>query len=274
MQAMAKLLAWKLPLGGAPVTGQVTVTSRGGSDNRYPSGTPVSFERISGHRDGDRTDCPGDALYAQLPQLREMAAGQAVPASQLVVSTPRRRLRYPATVPLSGRLTQPDGSGLGGAQIEVQMLGKGGFRAVATAVTAPDGAWSAIVPTGTSRTLRAVFAGDATHAAVTSAQLAVIVQPALSARLRARRVVAGRRAVVSGTVRPRKPSVHVRVELRGGHGRYRIVAERRVRVSAGAFRAPIRLTRAALYRVRAVFPGDLSNAPVESAALYVRAVTR
>jgi hypothetical protein len=272
MQAMAGLLAWKLPLSGAAVAGQVTVTSRGGADNRYPSGTPVTFERISGHRDGDRTDCPGDALYAQLPQLREMAAGHAAPAPQLVIATLRRRLRYPATVPLRGRLTQFDGSGLGGAPIEVQMLGKSGFRPVASAVTAPDGGWSASVPIGTSRTFRAVFAGDASHAAVTSVQLAVIVQPVLSARVRTRRVLAGHRTVVSGSVRPRKPSLHLRVELRGGHGRYRIVSEHRVRVRAGTFRVPIRLTRAALYRLRAVFPGDVSNAPAESAALYVRAV--
>ena len=59
MEALARLIGWKLTLHGVPVQGQVTVTSAGGSSNRYRSGTPVTFERISGHRDGDSTSCPG-----------------------------------------------------------------------------------------------------------------------------------------------------------------------------------------------------------------------
>ncbi|HEX6715056.1 MAG TPA: N-acetylmuramoyl-L-alanine amidase, partial [Thermoleophilaceae bacterium] len=70
LDALARLIRWKLPLHGAPTQGTVTLTSGGGSLNRYKSGTPVTFERISGHRDADNTSCPGNALYAQLPDLR------------------------------------------------------------------------------------------------------------------------------------------------------------------------------------------------------------
>ena len=49
----------------------------GGSTNRYGSGRSVTFERISGHRDGNSTACPGGQLYAQLPRIRELAAGRA-----------------------------------------------------------------------------------------------------------------------------------------------------------------------------------------------------
>ena len=59
-----------------PRAGPVTVVSAGGPSNRYPRGTPVTFERIAGHRDGDSTCCPGASLYAPLPDLR--AAGDAV----------------------------------------------------------------------------------------------------------------------------------------------------------------------------------------------------
>ena len=52
----------------------MTVTSAGGASNRYRSGTPVTFERISGHRDGDATSCPGDVLYGQLADLRARAS--------------------------------------------------------------------------------------------------------------------------------------------------------------------------------------------------------
>ena len=73
LDAMAKLIRWKLPLHGQPTEGTVTLTSAGGELNRYPAGTLVKVNRIPGHRDGDKTTCPGDALYAQLPDLRRRA---------------------------------------------------------------------------------------------------------------------------------------------------------------------------------------------------------
>jgi hypothetical protein len=62
LNAMAALIRWKLPLHGQPTSGRITVTSSGG--------TPVTLERVSGHRDVNSTACPGAALYAQLPVLR------------------------------------------------------------------------------------------------------------------------------------------------------------------------------------------------------------
>ena len=85
--------------------GTVTVISAGGSTNRYPAGTPVTFERISGHRDGDATACPGDALYAQLPQLREMATRGPLP---VLASISCRRDR--GTSPTARRRCCPGGS--------------------------------------------------------------------------------------------------------------------------------------------------------------------
>jgi uncharacterized protein with LGFP repeats len=97
MEALAHLLGWKLTLHGVPVQGQVTVTSAGGESNRYPSGTPVTFERISGHRDGDSTSCPGGILYTQLPDLRGRALRYATPVSRVTLHTAARR------VPAAGR---------------------------------------------------------------------------------------------------------------------------------------------------------------------------
>lgn len=74
ISALAGLIAWKLKLHGAPVQGKVAVISAGGSSNRYPQGTEVTLDRVSGHRDGDSTSCPGAALYSQLPRLRALAA--------------------------------------------------------------------------------------------------------------------------------------------------------------------------------------------------------
>ena len=50
----------------------MTLTSAGGVGEPLPrAARSVTFERISGHRDGGLTACPGDALYAQLPRLRD-----------------------------------------------------------------------------------------------------------------------------------------------------------------------------------------------------------
>jgi len=76
MDAMARLLRWKLDVHGLPRGGYATLTSAGGDSNRYPAGRSVTFKRISGHRDAGYTACPGDALYAQLPSLRGKVEAQ------------------------------------------------------------------------------------------------------------------------------------------------------------------------------------------------------
>ena len=79
MDALARLIGWKLSLHGIPTSGTVTVTSAGGETNKFAAGTPVTFQRISGHRDGNATSCPGNVLYTQLPDLRVRAGGYAGP---------------------------------------------------------------------------------------------------------------------------------------------------------------------------------------------------
>jgi hypothetical protein len=85
--ALAILIGWKLAIHACPPVGQVTLTSAGGDANRYASGTPVTFERISGHRDADDTTCPGEALYAQMAALRA-AAQRVAPAPAAAPPTP------------------------------------------------------------------------------------------------------------------------------------------------------------------------------------------
>jgi len=57
-----------------PILGKVTVASAGEASNRYPIGTPVTLERVSGHMDGDSTSCPGAGPYGQLPRVGALAA--------------------------------------------------------------------------------------------------------------------------------------------------------------------------------------------------------
>jgi uncharacterized protein with LGFP repeats len=70
--AVAHVAAYKLGRYGNDPAGTVTLVS--GVDGKYDLGESVVMNRISGHRDGVATECPGDALYAQLGAVRSRAA--------------------------------------------------------------------------------------------------------------------------------------------------------------------------------------------------------
>ena len=66
-----RLLAWKLSLHGAPARGTGDRARQPGRRRLQPlpgQRAACSLPRIAGHRDADSTDCPGDALYGELPR--------------------------------------------------------------------------------------------------------------------------------------------------------------------------------------------------------------
>ena len=65
--SLERLLAWKLDL--AHVDPLSTLTWPSGGNPRFPAGVPVFLRAISGHRDTYFTECPGNALYAELPGI-------------------------------------------------------------------------------------------------------------------------------------------------------------------------------------------------------------
>jgi hypothetical protein len=69
--AIATVAAYKLGAYGNNPNGRVVLTSAG--SDRFSEGRKVVLNRISGHRDTGRTECPGNALYAQLPSIRTIA---------------------------------------------------------------------------------------------------------------------------------------------------------------------------------------------------------
>jgi uncharacterized protein with LGFP repeats len=71
VSTVVKLAAWKLDRYGRDARGRATVRSTG-SDN-YADGQRVRLPVIDGHRDTNDTACPGDRLYAQLPEVRRRA---------------------------------------------------------------------------------------------------------------------------------------------------------------------------------------------------------
>jgi hypothetical protein len=278
VSATAELLAWKLALHGVPVAGQVTVTSAGGPSNRYHAGTPVRFERISGHRDADATACPGDALLAQLPQIRARAAeltpqyAFAPQPSAVTLQALDGTLDFPQAAELAGRATALGGAPLGGAPVFVQAVTARGFITLAAATTRADGTWTVTAPTQYSRTLRAVVQlPDGTR--VGSPRLAVQVAPRLTLRA-ARRVTARRRFTVRGSVRPRRGRVVLEIARQGSGQRMRTVARVPLHVRRGRFEARVRLRRPGVHRLRVAFGGDARNRAARSGDVYLRAVRR
>ncbi|MFE9770317.1 peptidoglycan recognition protein [Streptomyces sp. NPDC005931] len=73
VRSIAALAAWKLGPSGTDPRGEVRlVSSNGGS--RYAAGTTATLPALAGHNEGFMTSCPGAALHARLPDIREMAA--------------------------------------------------------------------------------------------------------------------------------------------------------------------------------------------------------
>ncbi|MFF0158257.1 peptidoglycan recognition protein [Streptomyces sp. NPDC005263] len=71
--SIAALAAWKLGLADIDPRATVRLVSSN-SLSRYRSGTSALLHALSGHDDAYRTTCPGAALSARLPEIRERAA--------------------------------------------------------------------------------------------------------------------------------------------------------------------------------------------------------
>jgi len=280
VNAMAELLAWKLTLHGAPVEGQVTVLSRGGRANRYPAGTPVTFERIAGHRDADTTTCPGDALLAQLPQLRQLAAeiapelpeAQPAPAPDAIVTLAAadRTLDYPQPAQLYGRVVDAAGTPLAAATVSIQIASGAGFGTLSRVLTRADGSWSTQIDSQYSRSLRAAvrLAGGAL---ATSPVAAIEVAPRISVTAPAR-VVATRTFTVSGRIQPLRGRIALAIARQGTDGRFHTVARVPLRSASGAFLARVALRRPAVHRLRIESREDARNGAGRSRDVILRAV--
>jgi N-acetylmuramoyl-L-alanine amidase len=266
LDAIARVVGWKLSLHGIPAQGAVTVTSAGGEANRFASGTPVTFQRVSGHRDGNATSCPGDALYGQLEGLRASAAQYAGPLAGITLKASATKLRGVTSAVLSGALRFADGSSAAGAPVDVlYATGGSSYSPIASVRCAADGQWSTTVDVPHSGTIRARFPGDAARPPLQSSSLRITVVPRLAMGLSSRRLRRRRRLAVSGVLTPATETSVVILLERNVRGRYRRVRRRRATVRGGRFLRSLRPTRAGLYRVTVRVPGA-------SARQYVRVV--
>jgi len=61
---------------GLDAAAMVEATSTGGPASRHAAGAQVALPTIAGHRDTADTTCPGEHLYALLPELRRAVAAR------------------------------------------------------------------------------------------------------------------------------------------------------------------------------------------------------
>jgi hypothetical protein len=240
LSALERLLAWKLAMHGVPALGRVSVevSPAGAGYTAYAPGSHVSLPRIAGHRDGDQTSCPGDALYARLPSVRPRVAALTGSALRLSIAAPVPPVSPGTSVTVTGRLTELSGGApLAGAPIEFQQLtGTHDETTIATLITDSDGAWSFSVTPAANTLLRALHRPAP---AAVSDVVVIAVAPVVTLSL-----VSSAPLVVSGTVNPAGP--RVTIDLYRGR---RLVASKTVAAPGGNFQARVKRPPPGRYRL-------------------------
>jgi hypothetical protein len=258
--ALVKTLAWKLSLAGVPASGTIAKVSSGGAENRWSSGARVPFQRVSGHRDADSTDCPGGALYALLPRLRREVAAQLAEPHDLLTNSPFGGvLAQGGPAYLTGRLALADGRRPRNARLSLQRRPVAGeeWETVATVRTGADGIWTATVPVTVNGNFRVVSDAVGVASPTASVQVAAGVTATVSPQL----LRPGRSITVRGRTTPAKGAVTVRVERQRKPG----AAWQRVRTTMvetvdGAYETTVRLAATGLHRVLVTTAADGDNA--------------
>jgi uncharacterized protein with LGFP repeats len=74
LRTVGRLLGWRLSMDHVDPHGKVTLVSDGGPYTNYPAGAPATLPTIFSHRDVGATDCPGNAAYPLLAEIRDVAA--------------------------------------------------------------------------------------------------------------------------------------------------------------------------------------------------------
>jgi N-acetylmuramoyl-L-alanine amidase len=160
VDALVRTLAWRLDL--AHVDPLATFTAISPGNERFGKGIPVFLRTIAGHRDTGLTTCPGERLYAQIPQIAKRAAELGLPKLYAPLAEAdesggtRFTARLSSSLPWSVVVTDGTGSELGRGE------GTG---------TQVDWAWlpPGPVPAGTTWRIETADATPATGALTASA---------------------------------------------------------------------------------------------------------
>ncbi|HET8979220.1 MAG TPA: N-acetylmuramoyl-L-alanine amidase [Solirubrobacteraceae bacterium] len=239
LDALERLLAWKLPLHGVPAGGRVVVRAAADAAayGPYRNGQRVVVPRIAGHREVDSTDCPGSDLYGHLPVVRGRAAALAGVPAQCTLTASAVVVAPGTPVTLSGQLTRPGAGPLPGEPLELQTVtGLGTTTTFATVTTAPDGTFSLPLTVTRNVIARALHANAPV---VVSDVVEVGVAPVVTLALQSTSPLR-----LTGTITPGKRSITLDVYKLSGPHRH-LALSRRVAVRAGKFSARLSLGRRA-----------------------------
>jgi hypothetical protein len=236
INALTRLLAWKLSLHGVPALGRVPVrvSADGAPYTAFAPGSHVLLPRIAGHRDGDQTTCPGNALYARLPAIRPRVAALAGSPARLTIAAPVPAQPPGTPVTVTGRLTDVrTGAPLATAPLEVQQItGTHIETTLATLTTDADGGWSYTTAPAQNTLLRALHRpGPASVSDI----VILAVAPVLTLTVDSTSPL-----TVSGTVSPAGPHVTLDLYRIQKSGRRKLVKSRQLAAAGGQFTATFR----------------------------------
>jgi uncharacterized protein with LGFP repeats len=84
LRAVGRLIGWRLGLDGVDPKATVALESEGSHYTNYPAGSTATLPTIFTHRDVGNTDCPGNAAYALMDEIREIASHVNDPPEELI----------------------------------------------------------------------------------------------------------------------------------------------------------------------------------------------
>jgi hypothetical protein len=264
--AIARLIAWKLGNHGVPTYGKTSLTSAGGPHARYPYGDTHRFERIIGHRDTGRTACPGEQLYYQLADLRERV-GERRPGGTRVrmrAPLPEVVVHSPDGLTFTGVLSDAAAAPVVGATVELQRLGRTGWKTLGTGTTDAEGDFAAEATLDRNAILRWKFAGDDTYRPHRGDGVVVQVAPLMTLSAAATTVAPDEKVKLSGTIAPAKANGLTLVVQQDDGGEWRRIGRRKLSPKRGRYAPRRAFAEAGHYRLSVRFAGDTVNAPAVS----------
>jgi uncharacterized protein with LGFP repeats len=121
IRAVGRLLGWRLSMASVDPKGSVELESTGSHFTTFPAGSVAKLPTIFTHRDVGNTDCPGNAAYALMDEIRDIAAHFNDPPEELIKALQGGAIydHWQAIGGMNsvlGAPTAPEESGLGAAR--------------------------------------------------------------------------------------------------------------------------------------------------------------
>ncbi len=84
LRTVGRLLGWRLGMDNVDPKGTVALESAGSHYTTFPAGAIATLPTIFTHRDVGNTDCPGNAAYALMDEIRDIASHFNDPPEELI----------------------------------------------------------------------------------------------------------------------------------------------------------------------------------------------